>query len=201
MEVAILDEEYYCESCKIYCSNKFNYNKHLNTKKHKRGGLQVAYYCALCDYGTTRKNDYTKHLSSFGHVNKLTCSNVGMPSKDELNMLIKKRVTLNKIQKKLEKDYDKYALAYKNKYQKGGIQFGITKKQTDMYNNMSAKLDEFDKAYMEFDIHQELLNKIGDEILKKLTPIIMLKYMQSWKNNMISPKLAMDGKYAVLNFK
>ena len=28
--------EYFCESCKFKCSNKYDYNKHLLTLKHKK---------------------------------------------------------------------------------------------------------------------------------------------------------------------
>ena len=35
-KVAKVAKIFYCEKCDYKCSKKFNYEKHLNTKKHKR---------------------------------------------------------------------------------------------------------------------------------------------------------------------
>jgi len=60
--------EYNCECCHYMTNNKYSYNKHLQTKRHIRGGCRVQYTCDSCNYTTKNKSNYEKHLESKKHL-------------------------------------------------------------------------------------------------------------------------------------
>ena len=70
--------EYFCESCKFKCSNKYDYNKHLLTLKHKKidnpnkktQSKRAEYFCESCKFKCSNKYDYNKHLMTLKHKNK-----------------------------------------------------------------------------------------------------------------------------------
>lgn len=45
--------KFYCELCKFKCNFNSEYDKHLNSAKHKRGGKKKEYNCDICNYKTT----------------------------------------------------------------------------------------------------------------------------------------------------
>jgi hypothetical protein len=59
--------EFTCETCDYKCSNKFNYNKHLATRKHMETNLtnemsqKVAYTCANCNNTYKHQSSLCKH--------------------------------------------------------------------------------------------------------------------------------------------
>ena len=70
--------KYLCEKCDFKCSNKYDYNKHLMTLKHKnkenpnaKTPLKNAnYFCKICDFKCSNKTDYHRHLMTLKHKNK-----------------------------------------------------------------------------------------------------------------------------------
>ncbi len=77
-------KEFVCEKCVYRCSNKFNYNKHLATRKHTETNgtnemsRKVAYTCDNC-------NNTYKHQSSLCK-HKRTCA--GTPATSDANELL-----------------------------------------------------------------------------------------------------------------
>ena len=59
--------EFRCEECDYKCSNKFNYNKHLSTRKHletngtNEKSQKVAYTCANCNSTYKHQSSLCKH--------------------------------------------------------------------------------------------------------------------------------------------
>ena len=81
-----------CKHCNYNTSNKFDYNKHLTTLKHKTNirnatfsieinqnvASKIAMYeCIVCNYYSKNKSNYDKHLLTDKHINKIT----GEPNK------------------------------------------------------------------------------------------------------------------------
>jgi len=72
-------KKFNCEICDYYTSNKYDYNTHLNTAKHKKNEnldtLEISsiqnpanpFYCNKCNYTTTTKSNYNKHLLTEKH--------------------------------------------------------------------------------------------------------------------------------------
>ena len=72
-------KKFNCETCDYYTSNKYDYNAHLNTAKHKKNEildtLEISsiqnpanpFYCNKCNYTTTTKSNYNKHLLTEKH--------------------------------------------------------------------------------------------------------------------------------------
>ena len=71
---------YECNNCNFITSNKYDYNKHLLTLKHKNAiniesleingneKLLVKYECKECNYSTQYKSDLIKHQSTKRHL-------------------------------------------------------------------------------------------------------------------------------------
>ena len=63
--------KYYCEFCDVKCKTKYNYNRHLETRKHKMKYFRahekstglVCYECKLCfnSYSTLHRHKKIKH--------------------------------------------------------------------------------------------------------------------------------------------
>jgi len=64
---------FYCENCNFFCSNKKDWNRHVNSKKHANNfqessnNTNVIYKCKLCNYSSHDKSNYTKHLFTEKH--------------------------------------------------------------------------------------------------------------------------------------
>ena len=72
---------YYCEKCNYSSLNQFDFNKHINTQKHKKcqnGDIgdnletknrkeKLTHLCEKCNYSTTNQFDYNKHLLTKKH--------------------------------------------------------------------------------------------------------------------------------------
>jgi len=60
-------KEFVCEKCDYKCCNKFDYNKHLTTRKHLKTNVtieksqEVAYSCANCNSTYKHKPSLYKH--------------------------------------------------------------------------------------------------------------------------------------------
>jgi len=66
-----------CDVCGLHTNNKYDYNRHRQTKKHakmvKRGRVvegDKQWNCDKCNYHTNRKNDYTRHKQTLKHTGK-----------------------------------------------------------------------------------------------------------------------------------
>ena len=61
---------YFCEKCDYFTANKTNYEKHLETDKHKNAEMitndnkkmQKKYNCKICVFSTNNKCNYLKHV-------------------------------------------------------------------------------------------------------------------------------------------
>jgi hypothetical protein len=80
-----------CKLCSYVTYNKFNFDKHKTTLKHKNNYIQAQsecensiivydnakqqhvkmYECTICEYSTKKHCNYNKHLASKKHINKL----------------------------------------------------------------------------------------------------------------------------------
>jgi hypothetical protein len=90
---------YFCEHCKTRCSNEDTFNKHNETRKHKKiiSGQKTLteavhtknsniFVCEKCDFKCCRKTEYKRHLETIKHK-RVTKSNKKTP-KDESNTFV-----------------------------------------------------------------------------------------------------------------
>ena len=67
-------DEYKCDICNYVCYNKYNYNRHLLTKKHidenvkYMNEIKNKYICSICNFQTVKKHNYNVHLQSKKHI-------------------------------------------------------------------------------------------------------------------------------------
>ena len=66
------DEKFQCIKCTYITSNKYSYNKHLMTAKHKKDNMDnkkvvEKFQCNKCNYNTSNKICYDKHLMTAKH--------------------------------------------------------------------------------------------------------------------------------------
>ena len=67
-------DEYKCNICNYVCYNKYNYNRHLLTKKHIDENIKYMneinnkYICSICNFQTVKKYNYNVHLQSKKHI-------------------------------------------------------------------------------------------------------------------------------------
>tara|TARA_B100000963_G_scaffold202727_1_gene176517 strand:- start:16623 stop:17513 length:891 start_codon:yes stop_codon:yes gene_type:complete len=61
--------QFVCDICNYTTDKRGNYNRHLNTKKHKKKIMNIGevFKCSLCNYVTVRRNNYLRHLRSAIH--------------------------------------------------------------------------------------------------------------------------------------
>jgi hypothetical protein len=67
-----LAQKFSCETCDFVCSNKYNYNAHLITRKHKMltkkmQNLAKKFSCEICDFACSNKYNYNAHLNTRKH--------------------------------------------------------------------------------------------------------------------------------------
>jgi hypothetical protein len=72
---------FFCDVCKLQCSNKKNYELHINCELHKKKEFEpdrtnlspkiaVKLTCKLCNYECSKQSDYDKHLLTSKHKNR-----------------------------------------------------------------------------------------------------------------------------------
>jgi heat shock protein HspQ len=96
-----------CDVCQYHTNRKDNWNRHLLSEAHKRGGKKM-YTCELCNYQTKLKGDYEKHLGTLAHKEKEAYSKMSIPQKVRHHLikahgLIKEVRRLEKRKGKIEK--------------------------------------------------------------------------------------------------
>ena len=63
-----MHEPYTCIQCNFTCKWKSEYERHLNTPKHRELKKEKkTFHCKDCDYTTSDKKDYNKHLLTVKH--------------------------------------------------------------------------------------------------------------------------------------
>lgn len=85
-----------CDICNYTTDKRGNYNRHLNTKKHKKKVMNIGeiFKCSLCNYVTVRRNNYLRHLRSAIHKEEEDYENINIT--DNIDDLSNKIVNLNK---------------------------------------------------------------------------------------------------------
>jgi hypothetical protein len=53
-----------CETCNYSCEYKYEFDKHSESKKHKRNGKPIEYKCDKCDYIGLNKWNLTMHQAT-----------------------------------------------------------------------------------------------------------------------------------------
>lgn len=93
-----------CEKCKFFCVKKGDYNRHINTKKHKNNLKDEE---RLNEYRCNCGKIYKHHSSLWNH--KKVCNGINKEKEDKLiNAINGLDLTLNKINLYLsEKDSEK----------------------------------------------------------------------------------------------
>lgn len=66
------DNSFFCDICGFSTKYKYNYTKHLKSKKHLKRTTtfdkEYKYICQECDFTTNDKNNYNRHLKSKKHI-------------------------------------------------------------------------------------------------------------------------------------
>ena len=57
-------KKFYCETCKYTAIYLSEFNKHLISNRHKRGGLPIDYKCTTCEYVGLNKWNLTMHQAT-----------------------------------------------------------------------------------------------------------------------------------------
>jgi hypothetical protein len=63
---------YYCEKCNYNCNKTSNWNKHINTKKHKLDKIEANFTCTTCKYNCNNSYDMDRHKLSSKHKTLVT---------------------------------------------------------------------------------------------------------------------------------
>lgn len=66
------DNTFFCDICGFSTKYKYNYTKHLKSKKHLKRTTtfdkEYKYICQPCNFTTNDKNNYNRHLKSKKHI-------------------------------------------------------------------------------------------------------------------------------------
>jgi hypothetical protein len=107
-----------CDYCYYTTSNKYDFNKHLTTLKHKtnvnnatfsieinsNNAIKIVNYdCSICNYYSKNKTNYDKHLLTDKHINNCILVNQGKPKETK------------HICSQCNKEYSKYNSLWKHK--------------------------------------------------------------------------------------
>lgn len=80
-----------CEKCNYTTTNKQNYERHLQSKRHLEERTNE-YYCEKCQYATTNKQNFERHLQSSSHleekINEYKCEKCQYTTKNKQNFEI-----------------------------------------------------------------------------------------------------------------
>ena len=74
-------EKFHCATCRFTCSKKGDYNRHINSVKHKNANKESKnaiqdtspnenkFHCATCRFTCSKKGDYNRHINCIKHKN------------------------------------------------------------------------------------------------------------------------------------
>jgi hypothetical protein len=68
----MMSMNYYCEKCNYNCNKTSNWNKHINTKKHKLEKIEANFTCTTCKYNCNNSYDMDRHKLSSKHKTLVT---------------------------------------------------------------------------------------------------------------------------------
>ena len=57
-----------CSACEFHTNKRGNWNRHLRSKKHQRGGKEIEYECKKCGFYTKTKGNWEAHLLTKKHT-------------------------------------------------------------------------------------------------------------------------------------
>ena len=61
-EISEIKSKFHCQSCNYACTYKSEFNKHLKSAKHKRGGTPINYDCDICNYASNSSWSLKIHI-------------------------------------------------------------------------------------------------------------------------------------------
>lgn len=64
-----IKSKFNCDLCNYACTYKSEFNKHLKSAKHKRGGAPVNHDCNLCNYSSNSPWNLKMHIVNI-HMTK-----------------------------------------------------------------------------------------------------------------------------------
>lgn len=125
---------YYCNKCEYITHNKYNFNKHILTLKHKSAmignkkpqktpknpkNIQHVYECDDCCFITVNKKDYEKHILTPKHKNATFCNFLQLspkkPKKTQTKHVLNYECEYCGFITDNKKDYEKHLLTLKHK--------------------------------------------------------------------------------------
>lgn len=167
------DKQWICEPCDYKAKNKFNFERHLKSEKHLRGGCCIRYNCDLCDYHTKQKGDWTDHLETEKHQEAYSYSKMTMIQKTfhHLKKAMNLKKEMNKIQKSIE-------LLRRKIYPKGAIYLGNGRRFTPRERQWFGMIERIEEDEDGKDEEREShLEKAHDLVSK---PMETLKLTQEY---------------------
>lgn len=102
---------YICDCCNYSTEKKCNYNRHINSKKHKKK-MNLCNKCPLCDYVSIRKENLKRHLNSGIHKDLLT--NLAFLQENEMEDKINIKNTRNNQNENINENLKKILLEQEN---------------------------------------------------------------------------------------
>ena len=102
---------YICDCCNYSTEKKCNYNRHINSKKHKKK-MNLCNKCPLCEYVSIRKENLKRHLNSGIHKDLLT--NLAFLQENEMEDKINIKNTRNNQNENINENLKKILLEQEN---------------------------------------------------------------------------------------
>ena len=102
---------YICDCCNYSTEKKCNYNRHINSKKHKKK-MNLCNKCPLCDYVSIRKENLKRHLNSGIHKDLLT--NLAFLQENEMEDKVNIKNTKNNQNDNINENLKKILLEQEN---------------------------------------------------------------------------------------
>ena len=102
---------YICDCCNYSTEKKCNYNRHINSKKHKKK-MNLCNKCPLCEYVSIRKENLKRHLNSGIHKDLLT--NLAFLQENEMEDKVNIKNTKNNQNDNINENLKKILLEQEN---------------------------------------------------------------------------------------
>jgi hypothetical protein len=160
--------QFYCENCDYYTANKYDFNIHLNTSKHKKyvksdtleilssQNLATSYSCNKCNYSTIKKSNYDKHLLTEKHKKNIDVDNEYNEDKKFICIQCKKEYMNYSALWKHKKQCIKHNVEEENKLQNTFIPSSVI--TPDLFMEVLKQSKELQNVLIEQ--NKELQNKL-----------------------------------------